>query len=224
MCKPFSHHADRGGADGRCRPRPRPGAKAVPAEALLSADCVLFVRHDGYEPHRQAYDKTTLARLMKDDLGEFLEYLGTYGRDLAIRNLLQQGDGKPAVDKDKAISDTRKFVDYFKRHGLAVGFEVGEDLQRQSRDGALPQVDPAGVQTTIVFPQGGLPGESPRRVRLSHLLSRMADLEIVEKKERGRTFFLARERPLSWPCSSGGKRGTTSSCASAPGPSRVPST
>src|SRR5262245_58040138 len=47
-------------------------------EAFLSADCLAFVRYDGYDAHKKAYDQTALAKAMKDDLGEFLEHLAGF--------------------------------------------------------------------------------------------------------------------------------------------------
>jgi hypothetical protein len=181
--------------------------KSVPPEALLAADSVLYFRYDGYEPHRQAYDKTTLARIMKDDLGEFLDYLGTFTRDLAVRELLRGGEGKP-VEKDKAIADTKKFTEYFWKHGVVVGVEVGDDVLAGSfytRRRGLPGIDPrrAGrenwdTQAIIVFPQAGLPANRPAVFAFLKMLTDMAGAEIIEKKEGTRTFFTTEERIVNW--------------------------
>src|ERR1700745_373377 len=50
-------------------------ASPTRVEQLLPADACLYLRYDGYEPHRKAYDRTALGQAMKGDLGEFLEYL-----------------------------------------------------------------------------------------------------------------------------------------------------
>src|SRR5262249_49663935 len=50
----------------------------VAPEKLLPKDSLLYLRYDGLDAHRQAYDQTTLARLMREDLGELVSYLGRF--------------------------------------------------------------------------------------------------------------------------------------------------
>ena len=53
-----------------------PVASAQPKapEHLLPADCVAYLRYDGYAAHRKAYDQTALAKAMKDGLADFLDH------------------------------------------------------------------------------------------------------------------------------------------------------
>ena len=41
-------------------------------ERLLPAGTQIFVRWDGIEPHRAAFDKTALGKMLKGDMGKFL--------------------------------------------------------------------------------------------------------------------------------------------------------
>ena len=43
-------------------------------EQLLSADCLVYFRYDGYEPHKKAYDQTALAQAMKEGLSDFFDH------------------------------------------------------------------------------------------------------------------------------------------------------
>ena len=97
-------------------------------EELLPANAVAFFRYDGYEPHRQAYDKSTLGELMKDDLGVFLRYLGEFSRDQILKNLDKEGNedkpGLMGMPQGKVREDIDKFMEYFWGHGFAVSVEV----------------------------------------------------------------------------------------------------
>ncbi len=104
-------------------------ARARAPEELLPADAIAFFRYDGYEPHRLAYDKTTLGELMKDDVGVFLNYLGQSARDLFVNSLNADDDDedKPFLAEAvqaKARVDIDQFADYFWRHGFVVSVEV----------------------------------------------------------------------------------------------------
>ena len=68
-----------------------PGAEPSPrpVESLLAADVAAYFRYDGYYPHQKAYDGTALGKAMKEDLGEFLEYLATFLTD-TITSYLQE--------------------------------------------------------------------------------------------------------------------------------------
>src|SRR5436190_7152754 len=56
-------------------------ADPVAPEKLLAKDSLLFLRYDGLDAHRKAYDQTVLARLMREDLGELVSYLVKLGQD-----------------------------------------------------------------------------------------------------------------------------------------------
>ena len=57
-------------------PAARAQEKVKSPEAYLSADSIFYLHYDGSVAHRAAYDKTALAKVMKEDLGEFLDYVG----------------------------------------------------------------------------------------------------------------------------------------------------
>src|SRR5437764_1139825 len=56
-------------------------AEPVAPEKLLAKDSLLFLRYDGLDAHRKAYDQTVLARLMREDLGELVGYLVKLGQE-----------------------------------------------------------------------------------------------------------------------------------------------
>src|SRR5438874_11990488 len=55
-------------------------AQDVP-ERLLSDKTQVYLRWDGLEAHRAAFDKTALAQILKGDLGRFMSETITQGRD-----------------------------------------------------------------------------------------------------------------------------------------------
>src|SRR2546423_13103316 len=56
-------------------------ADPVAPEKLLPKDSLIFLRYDGLDAHRKAYDQTVLARLMREDLGELMSYLVKLGQN-----------------------------------------------------------------------------------------------------------------------------------------------
>src|SRR4051794_17993546 len=81
---------------------------ARPVESLLAADAVAYLRYDGYEPHRKAYDGTALGRAMRDDLGDFLEHLATFVAESIITNLPEKKPG----DMQRPSGGWKKGVEY----------------------------------------------------------------------------------------------------------------
>src|SRR5262245_59277225 len=109
-------------------------------ERLLPSGCQIYVHWDGFEKHRDAFDKTALGKMMKGDTGKFLSYLITYARDnleIALRN---ERDAKMALEIfDEAIATLKTIGN----HGFIVGLEVRQ---------ILPQPQ---VEAVLVFPHNG---------------------------------------------------------------------
>jgi hypothetical protein len=117
-----------------------PGASKEP-ERLLPASTQIFLRWDGVQEHRAAYNKSALGKTLKGDLGKFLAGLLDYTRTTLIPLLRDQVD--PKVLEDMADNGT-KFLQGLGKHGFALGIEV--------RKG-----EPVHAQATVIFPKAGTP-------------------------------------------------------------------
>jgi hypothetical protein len=150
-------------------------------ESLLPADALAYVRYDGYEPHRKAYEQTALGRAMRDDLGEFLEYLGSF---LAENLLVRLKEKNPAAIQKLAGSGQR-FATYLWRHGLVLAVEA-----RNLPPGAnpLPLLDlKVRVRLTLIFPEGGTAQHQALLLPLLSGLAANGDTPVKTRPLRGRT-------------------------------------
>ena len=97
-------------------------------------------------------------------------------------------------------------MEYFWRHGVAVGMEVNmakeanvpRRLVLQLRLGRFFVPERSEAEIVIVFPQGGTPANRPAVFAFLNLMASVAELEIAEKKEAGRTIFANPDRTLNW--------------------------
>jgi hypothetical protein len=131
-----------------------PTSAAPAVENLLSAESAIYFRYDGYEPHKNAYERTALGKAMKDDLGEFLEYLAFFLVDNIAPLLPEKNPG----DLQKLTGGWKHLLEYGWRHGLAAGVEINRVPAGVGALplAALPFLDvPARVRLTVVFPEGG---------------------------------------------------------------------
>src|SRR6476620_10012191 len=110
-------------------------AQNVP-ERLLPAGSQIYLRWDGIEKHRAAYDKTALGKMMKGDTGKFLSALWTYLNEL-MDVALRQADPN-AVGLAREIP---KVLGDMAQHGFAIGIEV-------------KSLSPPQAEAVFVFPQG----------------------------------------------------------------------
>jgi hypothetical protein len=133
-------------ASGPGQEKKPPAPAAV--ESLLPADSLFYFRYDGYEPHRKAYDKTALARAMKDDLGEFLETLTKSLAEFAITSLKERNP--QAVQK--LTGNWKSIISYLWRHGIVVAGKFANDRQDTLN---FPYLDLSGLELILVLPEGG---------------------------------------------------------------------
>jgi hypothetical protein len=110
-------------------------------ERLLSAGTQIYLRWDGVEAQRAAYEKSALGKTLKGDLGKFLVGLVDYTRTTLIPLLKDQVD--PKVLEELASNITR-FGRVLGKHGFVMGIEV--------RKG-----EPVHAQATVIFPKAGAP-------------------------------------------------------------------
>jgi hypothetical protein len=110
-------------------------------ERLLSAGTQIYLRWDGLEGHRAAFEKSALGKTLHGDTGKFLVGLLRYGHDQLIPLLANQVN--PQV-LEQVTADGAKFIEVLGKHGFVLGIEV--------RKG-----EPVHAQATVVFPKAGAP-------------------------------------------------------------------
>jgi hypothetical protein len=157
----------------------QPAAKTSAAktpEQMLPAECLFYFRYDGYEPHRNAYDKTALAKVMKEGLSDFFDHLlaqaslfAAAGAEIRQGNL-PKGQGKP----DPEVS---AFLDCLSQHGFAAGLQVAPAGRGQT-------LTPENIHLTVVFP-GGATKKRPIE-KFFEFLARKLERPVLDVKQSGR--------------------------------------
>src|ERR1700730_686384 len=74
-------------------------AQNVP-ERLLPGGSQIYLRWDGIDKHRAAFDKTALGKMLKEDTGKFLSALWTYANELSEIALRQADPNAVALFKE----------------------------------------------------------------------------------------------------------------------------
>jgi hypothetical protein len=163
-------------------------------ESLLSAKCVVAIDFDGFDPHRDAFERTVLAELLRGDLGPLVadfrrRVTSALGPDVVAQRLLAGG---PPDELTALAADAEQVPHVFealRQRGLLVGVELAEGL--------LP-----GVQVTLVFPGGGSDEVRPAIQAAVRLATRLAEITLRERTVSGRTLleggFLGLGRMACW--------------------------
>ncbi len=155
-------------------------------EALLPATTQVYLRWDGVESHRAAYDKTALGKMMQGDTGAFFAGgIGDVQKTLASLLTAQAIlTGTPPEQLQKLQSDAAeagKALDLFGKHGIVVGFE-------------LRSVEQPQMQLTLIVPEAGAKPE-PIFGAL-RLLTTLAKADVKTKKLDGRTIHSVSMDPV----------------------------
>jgi hypothetical protein len=148
-------------------------------EALLPADTQVYLRWDGVEAHRAAYDKTAFAKMMKGDTGAF--FAGGFGdAQKTLSSLLTAQavlTGTPPEQLQKLQNDAAqagKALDLLGKQGVVAGFE-------------LRSLEPPQMQLTLIIPDAGAKPEPIfGALRLATTLARA---DVKTKKVEGRTVY-----------------------------------
>ncbi len=148
-------------------------------EALLSADTLVFFRFDGIEAHRQAYEKTAFAEVMRGELGKLLEYAATVIRDtvgpaLLKENLLQGIPPTQLLKIQSAANQLPTALSLLWRQGFVVAFEMAS-------------LDPPRMQLTLIFPDAKDEKDREAVVGLFRLAAGLAGATVKESQLEGRT-------------------------------------
>jgi hypothetical protein len=155
-------------------------------ERVLSDKTQIYLRWDGMEAHRAAFDKTALAQIMKGDMGQFISEAGKQVKDkiqgaLSIGQLLG-GLPPDAVEKIQTDgAEAAKLLDVVGKHGVILGVEVRT-------------LEPPAVQGTLIFPQAGNPnGPFQALIRTAAYLAKQ---EVKEQKISGRNVMVLQAGPV----------------------------
>jgi hypothetical protein len=118
---------------------PAAPAQAKPPEELLPADSILYLRFDGLEAHRQAYEKTVVYELLQEDLGDFLGYIAS----LLKKQIIQQAantDNELVKKALQLVGEPTALLKYAEKHGAVVALEVlGHSPPRWQATLVLPE-------------------------------------------------------------------------------------
>ncbi len=150
----------------------QPAAKSP--EQLLSADCLVYFRYDGYEPHRKAYDQTVLAKVMKEGLGEFFDHV------FAQLTGLAGGDARKPMKDARPRPEVDGVLECLSKHGFVLGLEVAPPGVAALRTEDL-------FHFTLVFPQGGQKKHRDAFDKLFRSATGALELPVAEIKNGGRT-------------------------------------
>ena len=144
--------------------------RAQAPEQLLPATTQLYVRWDGVEAHRAAYDKTALGKMMKGDTGNFVTKTFAQVQDglgslLTVEQLLG-GVAPEKLQKLQAdAKETANLLPLLGKNGFIFAVEVRG-------------IEPPAGQITIILPDAG-----DKPAPLFGALTLVAGLNKVEVKE-----------------------------------------
>ena len=166
-------------------PAVRSQDKGKSPESFLSADAVFYVHFDGIDAHRAAYEKTALAKVMKEDLGDFIEYAGPQ----LFETLFGGGPfgfrGGPNRRLEKARVEFATAAACVAKNGIALAIEVPEKGGAKFK-GRRDLFHIEGAQATVVFPQGALAKNKAQLVPFFLAMAGVGELEVTERKARQR--------------------------------------
>ncbi len=136
-------------------------AQEVP-ERLLPGGSQLYLRWDGLDKHRAAFDKTAVGQMLKDDTGKFLAELWSYLNQLSDVALAKADPNVAAL-----VKEIPPILAGVHHHGFLLGVEVRSIL-------------PPDVETVLVFPKAG--GPKGALVPLVEKLAKLAKADVKQTK------------------------------------------
>jgi hypothetical protein len=141
-------------------------------EQLLSANSQIYIRWDGIESHRAAYDKTAIGRMMKGDTGVFVtgvfgQLQESIGSLLTVNQLLTGTPPDKLQQLQKHAAESGKLLPLLAEHGFILAVEARSIEQPQG-------------QITIILPDAG--SKSGPVLGALHLIAGLNKLELKEIK------------------------------------------
>jgi hypothetical protein len=155
-----------------------------PPEALLAKECLAYARFDGVTAHRESFDKTAFAELLRGETGEFLAQLGgliqdSFGPDTVKQKLLAGVPPDQLMRIHAASSRLPQAINCLKENGVVLGFEYVSLL-------------PPAAQLTIVFPNGSQTGNREAITAAFQLVGALNDFKFETTQLSGRTITQAK--------------------------------
>jgi hypothetical protein len=165
----------------------RAAEPALVPEQLLSATTMLYLRYDGIDAHRKAFDQSVTGELMRGDLGEFVEYLTNLSRDsigpALLKEQLLEGKDPARLQRFRAgFQQVPYSLHLLGKRGFVVGVE-------------LVGILPPRVQLTVIFPGAGEEKNRAAMLASLRLSADLSDISVLEERVAGRTYYhLDREK------------------------------
>ena len=156
----------------------RPALAETLPEALLPADSVLYVRWDGFDAHRAAFDKTELGKIYAEELRPLVNFavqqmFAALGPGLESEKLLEGASPEELEELQKAVKELPALLAYLRAHGLVVG-------------GEMISTAPPRWQLTVVLPGAGQDKTVDSFFGAVRLLAKQAHAQTKVETVRGR--------------------------------------
>lgn len=156
-------------------------APALLPEQLLAADTIFYLRYDGIEAHRKAFDGSVVGELMRDELGDFFDYVTNLTRDslgpVVLKDRILNGEpAKRLQSLRSGFQHAPEAVRCLGQNGFVIGVEIINVLGPR-------------VQVTIVFPEAGREKNGGAVPAALYLLAMLNDMEVTERNVAGRTVY-----------------------------------
>jgi hypothetical protein len=131
---------------------PQIGLAQETPEDLLSAGTQVYLRWDGIEAHRAAYEKTALGKMLQGDSGRFLSNLYTQLQDnvgalLLVDQLLQGFSPERLLKLQADAVEAPKLLGVIGQHGFILAVE-------------LRRLEPIDTQVTLILPEAASQAKS----------------------------------------------------------------
>lgn len=159
-------------------------------EKLFSDATQIFLRFDGIEGHRAAFEKTALGKTLQGDTGKFLtglypQILDSLSTSFSGKEIAKGVSPERLQKIQTDATEARKLLDLLLQHGFLFGAEVR---------GLVPPIP----QVTLVVPNAGA-GAAPL-FSMIRLIIAMNNGEVKQQTVAGRDvqFFQAGIFSLSW--------------------------
>jgi hypothetical protein len=141
-------------------------------EQLLSANSQIYMRWDGIEAHRAAYDKTAIGKMMKGDTGVFVtgvfgQLQESIGSLLTVNQLLTGTPPDKLQQLQKHATESGKLLPLLADHGFILAVEARG-------------IEPPEGQITIILPDAG--SKSAPVLGALNLIAGLNKLELKELK------------------------------------------
>jgi hypothetical protein len=164
------------------------GARAAdPPEHLLPAGTQVYLRWDGIEAHRAAYERTALGKTLQGDTGKFVASVFDQLQEVlggAVVTELLKGTPPDKLQKVQAdAAKAPKLLPALGKHGLILAVEVRG-------------LEPPDAQVTLIVPDAADEAES--FLAAFRLAASLSQQPIQERQVEGRTVYQPARLPVGF--------------------------